>query len=78
MITKIFNDIIILIIRTYNKAVTIKYTNYENLLARTNAQIGTLKNYNCRKIILNYAKLLPKKVQNILNFSDKNYKFNFK
>lgn len=44
------------IIRTRQKAKTIKYTDNENLLAKVNAQIGSLKNYNCRKLILDYKK----------------------
>ena len=63
------------IIRTLQKAKKTKNTNNENLLAKTNAQIGSLKNYNCRKLILNYAEMLPKDIKNILNFNNNEYKF---
>lgn len=57
------------------KAKKTKNTSNENLLAKTNAQIGSLKNYNCRKLILNYAEMLPKDVKKILTFDDNEYKF---
>lgn len=63
------------IIRTCQKAKNIKYTDGDNLLAKTNSQIGTLKNYNCRKLILHYANLLPNETQEILNFNDNEYNF---
>ena len=43
------------IIRVYQKAKKITYTDNDNLLAKTNAQIGYLKNYNCKRLITNYA-----------------------
>lgn len=63
------------IIRTIQKAKTTENTGDENLLAKTNSQIGSLKNYNCRKLILNYAEMLPKDIKNILNFNNNEYKF---
>ena len=63
------------IIRVYQKAKKITYTDNDNLLAKTNAQIGYLKNYNCKKLITNYANLLPKEVKDILKFDDTEYKF---
>ena len=45
----------------------------ENLLARTNSQIGSLKNYNCRKLIYNYINILLKDVKNILYFDNSKY-----
>lgn len=36
------------IIRTYNKAKKIEYEDKQNLIAKVNAQIGTLKKYNIR------------------------------
>lgn len=66
------------IIRTCYKSKTIEYSDKENLLAKTNAQIGTLKNYNCRKLVIDYSKLLPEEVKNIVKFDDKNYKFEIK
>lgn len=63
------------IIRTYQKAKKIKYTDVDNLLAKVNSQIGTLKKYNCKKIILNYAKIVHNKTQDLITFNDKKFKF---
>lgn len=63
------------IIRTCQKAKKIKYTDCENLLARTNSQIGTLKRYNARKLILQYKQILPQSVQDILEFDLNIYSF---
>ena len=57
------------IIRTYRKARDIKYKSIENLVAKANSQIGVLKNYNCRKLILNYSELLKIKTDKILAFN---------
>lgn len=65
------------IIRTYNRAKEIKYDDIENLLAKTNSQIGSLKNYNCRKLILNYAKMLLDDAKNILTFDENNCIFRY-
>ena len=61
--------------RIYQKARTIEYTDRDNLLAKTNSQIGTLKKYNCRKLILNYVKMLPKEVKEIIKFDIRKMKF---
>ena len=66
------------IIRVYQKAKEIKYTDKDNLLSKTNSQIGSLKNYNCKRLISNYVKVLPKEVQKILRFDDIEYKFKIK
>lgn len=66
------------IIRVYQKAKEIKYTDKDNLLSKTNSQIGSLKNYNCKRLILNYAKVLPKEVEKILKFDNTEYKFKIK
>ena len=63
------------IIRTYNKARNIKFTDIDNLLSKTNAQIGTMKNYNCRKLVLNYEKHLPSSANALVNFNINKYKF---
>lgn len=63
------------IIRTCQKAKKIKYTNCDNLLARTNSQIGTLKKYNARKLILQYKKILLSKVSQNIKFDENEYKF---
>ena len=66
------------IIRMYPKAQKIKYTSFENLLAQVNSQIGTLKNYNCRKLILNYEKIIKDKVSDFIEFNEKELKFKLK
>ena len=60
------------IIRTIEKA---KKINDENLLAKTNAQIGSLKNYNCKRLIYNYAETLPKDIKEVLILDKNEYKF---
>lgn len=65
-------------IRTYQKAKEIQFTDVNNLLAKTNSQIGTLKEYNCRKLILNYAKILNVKTKNLIFFDDNKIKFKSK
>ena len=45
------------------------------LLAKTNSQIGTLKRYNARKLILQYKMILPKRTQNYLSFNENMCKF---
>ena len=54
------------IIRTYQKAREIEYDNINNLLAKTNSQIGSLKRYNCRKLIFNYSKILQEKTNGVV------------
>ena len=63
------------IIRVCNKSKNLNYTSKESLLAKTNAQIGVLKNYNCKRLILNYFKLLPDETKKIIKFNDIAYKF---
>ena len=46
-----------------------------NLLAKTNSQIGTLNQYNCRKLILNYARTIHAKTQKLIFFDDRELKF---
>lgn len=58
-----------------SKSKKIKYTDCENLLARTNSQIGTLKRYNARKLILQYKQILPQSVQDTLEFDLNIYSF---
>ncbi len=43
--------------------------------AKTNSQIGTLKRYNARKLILQYKTILPKKTQKDLKFNENMCKF---
>ena len=65
------------IIRTYQKARNIQYENLDNLLAKTNSQIGTLKKYNCRKLILNYAKIIKNKIPKKVIFDKEKLKFKY-
>ena len=64
-----------IIIRTYQKAKEIQYKDVNDLLARTNSQIGTLKKYNCRRLILNYAEILKEKRPNLIFFDNEQFKF---
>lgn len=64
------------IIKIYQRAKQLKYTDASNLLAKVNSQIGTLKKYNCRKLIFNYAKSIEKKTEKLILFDAKNLKFN--
>ena len=66
------------IIRTYQKAKKIKFSDEENLLAKTNSQIGCLKNYNCKKLIIGYEKTLSDDVKKILSFDINECKFKIK
>ena len=63
------------IIRTCQKAINFQYVDDNNLLARANSQIGTLKNYNCRKLILDYVHLLQKNYNTNLKFDRINLNF---
>lgn len=67
-----------LIIRVCQKGKNIQYHNKMELLAKTNSQIGTLKRYNTRKLILQYKAILPQNVQNDLNFNENMCKFSIK
>ena len=61
--------------RVYQKAKNTTYSDAEDLLAKTNSQIGFLKNYNARKLIINYANLLPPEIHDKLLFNESEYKF---
>ena len=63
------------IVRIYEKARQIQYEDINNLLAKTNSQIGSLKRYNCRKLIYNYSSILPKEVQKLIFLDDVQLKF---
>ena len=65
------------IIRIYEKAKNIEYESVENLLAMTNSQIGTLKKYNCRKLILNYSKIIKNKMPKTITFNEEKLKFEY-
>ena len=63
------------IIRVNKKAKQIEYSNVKSLLSKTNSQIGTLKKYNCKKLILNYENSLPEETKKIIKFDNSNGKF---
>lgn len=65
-------------IRVWQRAKNIKYEEKDNLLAKTNSQIGSLKNYNCRKLISQYANLLPDEVKQIVECNKEESKFYLK
>ena len=56
----------------------LKETNQKINMKKTNSQIGTLKKYNARKLILQYKTILPQKAQNDLNFDENTCKFSIK
>ena len=62
-------------IRLYRRARELQFTNEENFLAKTNSQIGMLKKYNCRKLILNYSKMVNAKMPKSILFDDVKIKF---
>ena len=64
--------------RIWQKAKNIKYEGTNSLLAKTNSQIGSLKNYNCRKLISQYADLLPEEVKQTIEFNKDKNKFYLK
>lgn len=66
------------IIRTYQKANDLVYNDRYELLSKVNSQIGTLKRYNCRKLILEYSKLIKDKAGDILEFDEELKKFYLK
>ena len=63
-------------IRMNYKAQYLEFKNEKNLLAKVNSQIGSLKNYNCRKTIINYKNNLPPKAKELLVFDNNELKFN--
>ena len=63
------------IIRTIQKANKIEYNDIDNLIAKTNSQIGSLKNYNSRKVIIAYANEVLKETGNIIKFNKAKLKF---
>lgn len=62
-------------IRINQKTKNFSYSDVDNLLAKVNSQIGFLKNYNCRKVILEYANNILKKTNNTIKFNSQNLKF---
>ena len=61
--------------RVCQKSKKIEFEDRENLLAKTNSQIGTLKKYNCRKLIKSYIDFLPQKAKDIVQFDYSKNKF---
>ena len=66
------------IIRVITKAKQVNKNNQENILERLNSQIGVIKRYNCRKLILNYVKIVSKKIPKSIIFDEKKLKFSNK
>ena len=66
------------IVRVYQKAKDIKFSNARNLLAITNSQIGSLKNYNSKRLILNYVRLLPDEAKELIEFDREKFRFKLK
>ena len=63
------------IIRVCQKAKKVNNIDGENLLAKTNSQIGSLKNYNCKKLIYDYEQMLPKEIKTEIDFNKAECKF---
>ena len=63
------------ITRTMQKANKIEYSDIDNLIAKTNSQIGSLKKYNSRKVIIAYANEVLKETGNIIKFNKAKLKF---
>lgn len=63
------------IIRVNQRAKVIQYEDKANVLAKTNSQIGTLKNYNCIRLIKNYLELLPDKAKAVVKYNNEEMKF---
>ena len=57
------------------KTKNFSYSDTDNLIAKTNSQIGFLKNYNCRKVIFTYANQVLEKASNTIEFDEENMKF---
>ena len=62
-------------IRVMQKAKNITYTDIDNLISKTNSEIGFLKNYNCRKLIFQYANEIQKRTKNVIKFNKQNFRF---
>ncbi len=63
------------IVRVYKRGREIRYKDTDNLLAKTNSQIGLLKGYNCRKLILNYSKIIQNKTGDEIYLNEEMLKF---
>ena len=63
------------IIRVCQKAKKIEYEDKDNLLSKTNSQVGTLKKYNARRLIYDYVRRLPEETKDIVSFNEKYCKF---
>ena len=53
----------------------ISYSDIDNLIAKTNSEVGFLKNYNCRKLISQYGREVLKKANNSIKFNKDELKF---
>ena len=63
--------------RTINNAKNIKITD-GNILSKVNSQIGTLKNYNCKKLIKSYDNELSNDIKEYIYFDKEKNKYGIK
>lgn len=61
--------------RVWQKAKEIQYDEPGKLLAKTNSQVGSLKRYNCNKLVLQYVNLLSEEVKKEIEFDKEANKF---
>lgn len=62
-------------IRVMQRAKNISYHDIDELIAKTNSEIGFLKRYNCRKLIFHYADEVMKNTKNVIEFNQNYLKF---
>ena len=53
------------------------YEAYILCLKNKKRKIGTLKKYNCRKLILNYSKIIKNKMPKTITFNEGKLKFEY-
>lgn len=63
------------IIRVGQKAKNISYRNKESLISKTNSEIGFLKNFNCRRLAINYANEVMKRTRKLIEFDENKLTF---
>ena len=62
-------------IRVMQNARRISYSDIDNLIAKTNSEVGFLKNYNCRKLIFQYGREVLKRTDSVIKFNKSDLKF---
>lgn len=55
--------------RVMNRARNTNYSSVDNLISKVNSEVGFLKNYNCRKLAINYANVILKRTENVIKFN---------